>query len=76
VNVAANVLVSTMLDGFVRNKMFICAAIEATFGSHQPRFFGDVVHDNLAGSRFIRHGDVDRANIAAALDQRNNGALV
>jgi hypothetical protein len=73
VHVAPGVLVGTVVDGLVRREVGPGLGTEPALVGVQPALAGDVLGHDPVHSLAIRHGDVERADGAAALDQRGDG---
>ena len=74
-NVAARIFLVRMGHGLMRLKGFANLGIEAAFVGMQTSFAGNVVCNDVADRMAISVGNVERANIPAALNQRDNRAF-
>jgi hypothetical protein len=75
-NVIANVFANAVLDGFMRGEMFLGTSVEAAFVGMQAAFLGDVFANDLGDVCLVSNCHMEGTDVTAALDQRNDGALV
>ena len=74
-HVAAGVLLAAVVHRLVRRELGAGLDVQLALVGVQPALAGDVLADDLADRLAIGNGDVEGADVAAALDQRDDGAL-
>src|SRR6266550_7962598 len=72
----AHVFVMRVCDGFVRREHARSVEVELAFVRMQPRLARNVFGDDLLDCLLVGHWNMERADTAAALDKRHDGARV